>query len=275
MQIRFIQYQGYTVLIFFLTVVSPFISRKFFWGSVYFFQLRNFTKLLSIEIKNQDDFKKIWSSYCKICSTDSHMRMLKGGIYLKYDILKLFCYLSLESLQIDAVTDGYETDMEYQENLLFWAFTYIVCDFASSYDIRKHSTITTELIREPLDQISFEPTLIQIIKDCHTDGKGFLSTLALMQSIMIYIRLPDTKKLLVSKFFEDISDLKIGWLSRRVFEVVIATVMIKHQPEEGLRELNIELRKAQIGDNRDKYNFRDEVLAKKLDDMGLEYADKP
>lgn len=269
MQIGFIQYQGYTVLIIFLTVVSPFISRKFFWGSVYFFQLRNFTKLLSTELKNKNDFKKILSSYCKICSTDSHMRMIKGGIYLKYYILKLFCDLSLESLQINAATGEYETDREYQENLLFWAFTRTACDFASSYDIRKHSAITTELIEEPLYQISFEPTLIQIIKDCHTDGKGFLSALALMQSIMIYIRLPDTKKLLVSKFFKDISDLKIGWLSRRVFEVVIATVMIKYQPEEKLRALNIELREAQIADDKDKYKFRDEMLAKKLDDMGL------
>lgn len=268
MTIGLIQYQEYNVLIYIL-VASPLISRKLFWGSLYLFQLKNFTRLLNTKIRTEDEFRIVWSSYCHICNTDNHMRMIKGGIYVKYYILKLILNVSLESHQINAQTGTFEKDQKYQEDLLFKIFTSITCDFASSYDVKNHDIIGTKQIEEPLSQISFEPVLIKIIMDCHNDGKGFLSALALMQSIMIYIRLPDDKKTLVTKFFKDISDIKIGWLNRRIFEVAVATVMIERLPEERLRELNIELRNTKIVTDKDKYEFRDNVLTKKMLSMGL------
>ena len=45
--------------------------------------------------------------------------------------------------------------------------------------------------------------------------------------------------------------------------------MIERLPEERLRELNIELRNTKIVTDKDKYEFRDNVLTKKMLRMGL------
>lgn len=253
--------------------VSAFLSRKLFWGIFYFFQLRSFTTVLSYRINTEDDFRKVWSYYCRICHTDDLERMRTGGIYVKHYLLKLVLNHRLKSLQINQQTGGGIQDRFYQEDLMFYAFACQICNFTCSYDVLQHDAITSKVIEKPLSEISLEPIFIQIIKDCHNDGKGFLSTLALMLLIMIYLRLPSEKKARVVKFFTCLSDSQIGWLNRRAFEVAIATVMINDSPEEKLRELENELRNAKIERLEDKHNFRDKVLRGKISHLGLENAD--
>lgn len=271
-KLSFIRYSEFKYVAFIGITISPFLSRKLFWGGFYFFQFNGFITLLTSKINTKDDFRKAWSYYCRICYTDNLKRMLSGGIYLKYYFLGLKFNHLLKSFQIN-LTKGKLQDISFQEDLKFIVFVYHVCDFASSYDVRQHDVIASKLIEKPLCQISFENILNQIIKDCYNDGRGFLSTLALMLLIMIYLRLPNKKKTYVVEFFKCISDLKIGWLNRRVFEVVIATVMMESHPKEKLRELEKELRNAQIEGLDDKYNFRDKVLLAKILHLGLENAE--
>lgn len=269
-KLGFIPYSEFESILMLGFVVSPFLSRKLIWGVFYFFQFNSFVRILNSKITTKDDFRNAWLYYCRICHTDNLKRMVPGGIYLKYHLLGLYFNHSLKSLQINR-TKGKFQDISYQEDLMFISFACIVCDFASSYDARRHYDIASELI-ENLGQISLEKMFRQIIKDCYNDGKGFLSTLALMLLIMIYLRLPN-KKTDVVEFFTDISDLKIGWLNRRVFEAVIATVMIERTPKKELVELENELRNSQIVGLEDKYNFWDKVLSVKISHLGLENAD--
>ena len=267
---------SYPSLKYFLSIaffVAPFISRKLFWGLFYLPNLVAFTKTLNCSIDTDDSFKKAWSQYTKICYIINHKRISSGGVFVAYYLLMIKFNHLLASLQINAGTGGLKIDTKYQEDLLFYTYTCIVCDFASSYDVKQHGIIASKFIEEPLNQISFEKVLIQIIKDCHNDGNGFLSTLALQHSIMIYLRLPEEKRKIIIHFFTHISDLNIGWLNRRVFEVVISTLMIDSSPEEELKKLEMELRKKKIEKFNHKYDFTELVLTPIISNMGLENAE--
>lgn len=273
LQLGYVHCPEYEYIPFLGLLMSPLLSRKLFWGIFYFFELQNFTTTLSSKIENRDDFKKAWTLYYQICKTNDYNRMKTGGIYIRYYLLQLIVCRRLKKLQISQAKNEIQ-DIHFKENLLFWAFTCNACKYGWSYDFQQHEDIANKLTEGQINKM-MEPVLMHIIEECHNDGEGFLSTLTLMQTIMIYLRLQDEKQKTSLEFFKSISDHKIGWLNRKIFEVVIGTVMIKPLPQEELSKLKIELRNEEKNlqnkkwDQRDKWNFR-KKLDEKLYNMELE-----
>lgn len=265
--------QGYAKI---AAYVSPFISRKFFCGVFYFLLLRRFYEVLSSKINTEGSFKRVWSQYRKICRINTRTRMGLHGIYVGYYVYMLILDEKLRWLQVNQQTDTTEKDKSFRQNLLFYSFSYQVCNFVCSYNSRRPSVSAIEAIEKPLSEISFEPLLIDTIKSCHIDGEGFLSTLALMLLVLIYLRLPDEKKALVVKSLKSISNLihKIGWLNRKMVETIIAVSMMESlSPERKLKELESSLKKAKPTTEAEKWHFRDNVLKSKILQLRLEHAD--
>lgn len=253
--------------------LSALISRKLFRGFVYSIKFRSFAIALNNEIETADDFKKVWDAYCRDFERDNKM---KEDIGVKYYILKMIYEKLLDPLTIkrnhefsDNKCKEIDKRKNDREDIIFTKFIYIICNFVSFYEEKKYKSNFNKYIEKPLKDINFELFLIKIIKDCYNSEEfGFLSTLALMKCVMIYLRLTEEKKKLISNFFRDINYIDIGWLNRRMLEVAIATVMIECLPDKKLGELQKEFKCMITENSASKSNFRD-MLGEKLKHMNL------
>ncbi len=278
-------------LIIILLIIAAVINQKLFVylsNKKYFFQ---FYDSLDKKIETNQDFRDIWDKYRKICvildknynylDTKSH----DDGITLIFRRLQSYFQSKSKSQRRNVNTSGWTDDFEYQHKIILYNYIQKICEFESQYTPENHLVIKDEFITKPLKQIQLEDELIQIIEYCHIDGKGFLSTLALENLIAISLSLPHEKRLKILKIVKMIRMKNIGWLNRKLFEVILVNVALNYLSDNEWNNLSLDIKKLDDSilaidpkltfDERIeklKDNFKENVLRRYLSAEGLKYV---
>ena len=278
-------------LIIIVLILSAIINQKLFIYIVnrkYFFQ---FYDSLDHQIDNNEDFKDVWNKYRQICEiVDMNYRYLNtkshdDGITLIFRRLHSYFHLKSKQRRRNINTSVWNDDYEYQHKILLYNFIQKICEFEAQYTPENHVDIKEEFITKPLKQIQLEDELIHIIECCHIDGKGFLSTLALENLIAISLSLPHEKRLKILKILKTVETRNIGWLNRRLFEVILVNVALNYLSDNEWNNLSQEVKKVDTAilaiepkltfDERIeqiKDDFRENALKKYLSEEGLKYV---
>jgi hypothetical protein len=265
----FLIYPGKDIM-FVLLIVSFLVNRKTISALMYVIKFKKYFKILNSGIKTKKDFKIAYSYYYWFC-LDNNLKILKPGIGLAYTILNLYYCLILNSIEIN-VTTGKEDDLHHREELNFISFICVLCDLVSSYDVRQHYLDAPKLT-DKLRQIYFDNFLIKIFMECYSDGKGFMSTVVLGLLIMIYLKSPFKKRNIIKNFYAVIPEDDYGWLNRKLFESIIIIVMMEENPFDELNIIKEKLESTKFANDDDKYQFRNEILPRRLYKYGIKYAD--
>lgn len=110
-----------------------------------------------------------------------------------------------------------------------------------------------------------------MIIDCYNDGKGFMSTLNLSLLIIIYLRMPIDKREYIKTFYKNTDYKNIGWLNKKLFESIII-VMMDENPSRELHIIEEKLAGSSLDSDDNKYEFRNNILPRRLYQYGIEYA---
>ena len=282
---------GYIQFIIVLLVASMVINRKvivFLLKKKYFFA---FYDSLSNKISNKDDFVEVWSKYENLCKIlerkhrfideDSHY----NGIVLIYRRINQRCYAQSVLLRRNVNTATMDDDIEYQEKVMLNSYIQKICEYVIDYNHETHLELHDELIIKRFKQTQLEQELINTIKYCHIDGYGFLSTLALENLIGISLLLPQDHRVKILEVLASMPVNNIGWLNRRVFEVVLIGVVSGsmspnewHHFTEDIKRLDEEIcnihPKLMFDERVEliKSKFKEKMLAKYLQKQGFRYV---
>jgi hypothetical protein len=220
-------------LLIILLVFAAFINRKML---IYLQNRKSFfdfyESLDKKTVNDSRDFKKICLKYEKIGEIlNTKFRSLDAksnddGITLIFRELRYRYGQRSKFLRRNYDTKLFSNDIEYQQKIQLYDFIQIICDFEIQYTPEKHLEIKDEFITKPLKQIQLENELITIIVSCHTDGKGFLSTLALENMIAISLSLPHKDRIKILEILKSVPTKNIGWLNRRLFEIILVNVAL-------------------------------------------------
>jgi len=177
-------------------------------------------------------------------------------------------------------------DITYQEKVMLNSYINQLCEYIIDYNHENHLEVLKDSITERFKKAQLEQELIDIIYYCHFDGYGFLSTLALENLIGIYLSLPQDRRVKILDILTSIPVKRnIGWLNRRVFEVILIGVVLDSmstndwdQLIENLKGLDVEIcsiRPKLFFDKRIellKNKFKEEMLVKYLQKQGFNYV---
>lgn len=267
-QFEILHYPGKNIMMP-LVLASFFISRKSMLSAIYLFEFIKFYKIVNQNVNTKQQFKQAYSYYFWFCNS-KNLEKMKTGIELTYSLLNFYFNLKLNSIEVN-VTNGEEEDFCHREDLIFISFVTVVCDFISSYDVKKHYILLKKL-EDSLNEIHFEDFLRKMIIDCYNDGKGFMSTLNLSLLIIIYLRIPAEKRKYIKIFYKNNNYKNIGWLNRKLFESIIIIVMMDEDPSSELHIIEEKLAGSSLDSDDSKYEFRNNILPRRLYQYGIEYA---
>jgi len=278
---------GFLILcLFFMSIV---INRKlwiYITNKKIFLQ---FYQSLDTNIKTNQDFRNKWNLYQILCKRlDKNHRYIDedihtDGISLIYRQMSVTYSRKAKSKRRNTNTDEWTTDVEYQRRVLLYNFIQKICNFVISYDPERHLQIKDEQIVNAFNSIQLDEDFIKIIEYCHLDGKGFLTTLALENLIAISMTLPHEKRVVLLQILRKINTNNLGWLNRRIFEVLLVNVALRDLSDSEWESLIIDVNRANetiasitiryvFDETVEKYKnaFRETVLKKYLNE-GLKY----
>lgn len=282
---------GYVQIIIILFIASILLNRKLFF---YFLNKNSFFRFyngLNVKINDDLKFNEHWKNYIQICQImdkkycyldeESH---LNGIILIYRRINQKFCFLSLLNKR-NIKTANTQQDLDYQEKVMILSFIQKICDYVIKYNPEIHLQVKEDSIDKGLKEIQLENSYIDIISYCHIDGKGFLTTLALQNLIVISLLLPQQKRIQILELMNAMPIQNIGWLNRRLFEVILVNValnsMSKSEWDKLVNEI-IQLSKEissiepkLVFDERVekiKGDYKEQVLSKYIVEKGFQYA---
>jgi len=282
---------GYIQLITLVLIIGTFFNRKLIVLALNYRTFSTFYDALNNRRLNEQEFREIWSRYENVCKRlgKKHWFIDEGthydGIMLVYRRINQKCYTNSVILRRNTNTAAMGDDIKYQEKVMLNSYLKAICEYVIEYNHETHKETGDEDICDKFNQIRLEQEFIEIIKYCHADGYGFLSTLALENLVGISLSLPQDRRVKILEILSSIPVMNIGWLNRRVFEVILISVVFNTMPNSELNQFIEDLKKLDekisnicpklIFDERIesiKNEFKEEMRIKYLQKQGFNYV---